>query len=126
MSRLAALLVLVVPSPTQDGLLVQTLNLASLTRRQAYALEGRLVRYRVVIASAPGQEGAFTLWDCEGLDDTEWTVWVPSGPEAEVGAVLLVEGRLQVLHHARADGFEAFTEYRLVGVVVRGRAGWHR
>jgi hypothetical protein len=47
----------------------RTLDLATLSHRQAQRLDGRRVRIRVELESLPGDAGGGVVYDCVSLDE---------------------------------------------------------
>jgi hypothetical protein len=56
----------------------RSLDLATLTHRDAQGLDGRRVRLRVELESLPGDAGGPIVYDCVSPNDVNRTVWLVS------------------------------------------------
>jgi hypothetical protein len=86
-------------------------DLAALTPRDAYALQGRPALFLVKVDSGEDEHGGFTLYDCVSPDDVLRSAWLYNG--REVDDEMVVEATLRVIHHPGKGEFVGFTEYRL-------------
>jgi hypothetical protein len=81
----ALFLFLVVPAdvPRIPTAVDRSLDLATLTHRQAQQLDGRRVRVRVELEFLPGDAGGPIVYDCVSPDDANRTVWLVPGQVAK-------------------------------------------
>lgn len=118
---LTAILLLALASPpaAPPARPVQVLDFAALTPAGLDALDGRRVTLRIERWSHPDELGRWWVIDCYGPvrdDGLHRTAWLYSGQPK--GEVMIVTGRLRVIHYRAREDFEAFTEVRLLGGVV--------
>jgi hypothetical protein len=110
------------PSPALEPVDVPV-TLATLTPAEAARLEGKVRRYRVVLASSPVEEDGWTGYDVEHDDEPSvmGSVYLRGGEAGEPGDAVLVEARLKVIRHPKRGSqgqFGGWVEYRLVGVAL--------
>jgi hypothetical protein len=117
MKAAAALLLLLVSvdGPRLSLQTVQHFDLAFLTHKQAWELQGQRIVCRVDLDSLPEERNGFTVYDCASPDDTYRTVWLREGEQVE--DTMSVEATLHLRYVPPGQGFEGFWEYRLVDAV---------
>jgi hypothetical protein len=117
----ATLLLLLVPAdvPRIPTGVERSLDLATLTHRQAQQLDGRRVRIRVELESEPGDTGVAIGYDRASPDDVNRTVWLVPGQR--VKDVMDVEGVFRLLWRGPGNGFPGFWEYRVEDAVRLSR-----
>jgi hypothetical protein len=77
---IAALLLLAsVDGPRPSWQTVQHFDLAFLTHKQAWELNGQRIVCRVGLDSRPDERSGYTVYDCARPDDTYRTVWLRDG-----------------------------------------------
>jgi hypothetical protein len=87
-------------------------DLAFLTHKQAWELQGQWIVCRVDLDSRPDERDGYTVYDCASPDDTYWTVWLREAERAE--DTMIVEATLLLRYVPPGQGFPGFWEYRLV------------
>jgi hypothetical protein len=115
----AALLLLLAPAdaPSISAAMVRSVELATLSHRQAQQLDGQRVRIRVDLESEPGDAGGAVVYDCVSLDAVNRTVWLVPGQQ--VREAMDAEGVFRLLWRPPGNGFGGFWEYRVEGAVRR-------
>jgi hypothetical protein len=116
----ALLLLLSTPAdvPRVPSAVERTLDLATLSHRDAQRLDGQGVRVRVDLESRPGDTGGAVVYDCVSPDDVNRTVWLVPGQEAR--DVMDVEGVFRLLWRGPGNGFPGFWEFHIDnGVLMR-------
>jgi hypothetical protein len=115
----ATLLLLLFPAdvPPIPTAVERSLDLATLSHRDAQRLDGCRVRFRVELESRPGDGGGAVAYDCVSPDDANRTVWLVPGQQ--VSDVMTVEGVFRLLWRRPGNGFPGYWEYRVEGAVRR-------
>jgi hypothetical protein len=94
---------------------VRHFDLAFLTHKQAWKLQGQRIVCRVDLDSRPDKRGGFTVYDCASPDDTYRTIWLREGEQVE--DTMTVEATLRLRYVMPGQGFAGCWEYRLADVV---------
>jgi hypothetical protein len=109
------LLLASVVSPRPSFQTVQHFDLAFLTHKEAWELQGQRIVCRVDLDSRPEKRGGFTVYDCASPDGTYRTVWLRAGEEVE--DTMMVEATLRLRYVPPGQGFAGFWEHQLMDAV---------
>jgi hypothetical protein len=94
---------------------VRHYDLALLTHKQAWELQGQRIVCRVDLDSRPEVCHGSIAYDCASPDDTYHTVWLREGEKVE--DTMMVEATLRLRYVPPGQGFPGFWEYRLADTV---------
>jgi hypothetical protein len=104
------LLLVSVNGPRLPFQTIQHFDLAFLTHKQAWELNGRRIVCRVDLDSRPDKRDGFTVYDCASSDDDHRTVWLRGGEEAE--DTMIIEATLRLRYVFPGQAFPGLEEHR--------------
>jgi hypothetical protein len=116
-TAIAALLLLLasVDGPRPSWQIVQPFDLAFLTHKQDWELNGQRIVCCFDLDSRPDERDGYTACDCASPDGTYRTIWLREGEEAE--DTMTVEATLRLRNVLAGQGSPGFWEHRLVNAV---------